>query len=133
MASSSYLQTSLRKTKRILAALLAVGFVVGFLLTPLGFETREPDLRSPSIAVYFTIVGLLLPILGAVLVFRRPKVAGVLAVIDAAFLFFTAPADQIKVFFTVTPPLAVTIGEFILIALGIGYMLFGQRLYMESR
>jgi len=126
-------KASFWNAQRILAVLFVVGFIVGFLLTPLGFETRESDLRSPAIAVYFVIVGLLLPIVGLVLVSRRPKVAGVLAIIDAALSFLTAPADQIKVFFTVAPPPAVTIGEFVLILVGIGYMLCGQRIYIENQ
>ncbi len=118
--------------KLILAVLFAVGFIVGFLLTPLGFETREPEIRTLWFGVYFVVVGLLLPLVGLVCVFRRPRVAGVLGVIDAAFIFLTAPADQAKFFFTLSPPPAVTIGEYILIILGIGYILYGQRIYLEN-
>ncbi len=119
---------------RILAVLFAAGFIIGFLLTPLGFETRMPELRTLAFAGFFIIVGLLLPLAGLVsLWLRRPKLAGVLAVIDAALLFLTAPADQALFFFTVAPPPAVTIGEFVLIFVGIGYMLYGQRVYMEKQ
>ena len=110
-----------------------VGFIVGFLLTPLGFETREKEIRTLWFGVFFVTVGLLLPIVGLVSLFRRPKVAGVLAVIDAALIFLTAPADQAKFVFTVSPPPAVTVGEFILIFLGIGYVLYGQRVYIEDQ
>jgi hypothetical protein len=120
-------------TKRILAALFAVGFIVGFLLTPLGFETRIHELRSPWIPVFFITVGLLLPLAGFILLFRKPKIAGVLAIIDAVFMFLTPPADQLKYFFTVQPPPIVTAGEFLLIFLGIGYMLLGQRIFCETR
>jgi len=85
-------------------------------------------------AVFFITVGLLLPLAGLVsLLIRRPGLAGVLGVIDASLLFFTAPADQALFFFTVPPPPAVTAGEFILILVGIGYMLFGQRVYDRHR
>ncbi len=133
MASFFDAKASLGDTKRILAVLFVVGFVVGFLLTPLGFETRENEIRTLWFAVFFVTVGLLLPIAGLVSLWRRPRVAGVLAVIDAALIFLTAPADQAKFFFTVAPPPAVTAGEFILILLGIGYMLNGQRIYIENR
>jgi len=119
-------------TKQMLAVLFVVGLVIDFLLSPLGFETRESQLRSWASAGYFIIVGFLIPIAGLVSLFRRPRLASVLAVIDAAALFFTAPADQAKFFFKVAPPPAVTIGEFILILVGIGYMLLGQRLYLEN-
>lgn len=116
-----------------MAVLLVAGLIVDFLLSPLGFETRESELRSWASAVYFVIVGFLIPIAGLVSLFRRPRLAGVLAVIDAALLFLTAPADQAKFFFKVAPPPAVTIGEFVLIFIGIGYMLYGQRIYLESK
>lgn len=124
----------LTSTERILAVLFGVGFILGFLLTPLGFETRMLELRTVAFAGFFIIVGLLLPLAGFVsLWLRRPRIAGVLAVIDATLLFITAPADHALFFFTVAPPPAVTIGEFILIFVGIGYMLYGPRIYAENR
>ncbi len=129
MSSSSDRKASFGNSERILAVLFGVGIIVGFLLTPLGFETRMNELRTPAFAAFFVIVGLLLPIAGLVLLFRRPKLAGVLAVIDASLLFLTAPADQALFFFTVPPPPAVTAGEYILIFVGIGYMLYGPRVY----
>jgi hypothetical protein len=113
--------------------LLGFGFIVGFLLTPLGFETRSNEIRTLAFAVFFVIVGLVLPLAGLIfLLLRRPKLAGILAVIDAALLFLTAPADQALFFFTVPPPLAVTVGEYILILVGIGYMLYGPRVYARN-
>jgi hypothetical protein len=126
--------TSLGNSERILAVLFAVGFILGFLLTPLGFETRMNELRTLAFAVFFVTVGLLIPIAGLVLVlFQRPKVAGVLAVIDALLSFLIAPADQALFFFTVPPPPAVTAGEYILILVGVGYVLYGSRVYDGNR
>jgi hypothetical protein len=110
-----------------------LGFVIGFLLTPLGFETRMNELRTLAFAAFFVTVGLLLPIAGLISLFRRPQLAGVLAVIDASLLFLTAPADQALFFFTVPPPPAVTAGEYLLIFVGIGYMLYGPRVYAGNR
>ncbi len=129
MFSLSNSKRSFGNTERILAVLFVVGIILGFLLTPLGFETRMKEIRTLAFAVFFVAVGLLLPIAGLVTLFRRRKLAGVLAIIDAALLFFTAPADQAKFFFTVSPPPAVTASEYILILIGIGYMLYGQRTY----
>jgi hypothetical protein len=76
----------------------------------------------------------LLPLAGLVsLWLRRPRLAGVLAVIDAILIFLTAPADQALFFFTVSPPPAVTVGEFILIFIGIGYMLYGPKVYSNNQ
>jgi hypothetical protein len=123
-------RTSLSRVERVLAVLFGLGFILGFVLTPLGVEPRMPELRTYWFAAFFIAVGLLLPLAGLVCLFaRRPKAAGVLAVVDAALLFLTAPLDQAKFFFTVPPPTAVTVGEFILIFIGIGYMLYGPRVY----
>src|ERR1700716_4018637 len=118
----------------ILAVLFGLGFVLGFMLTPLGVETRIHELRTPVFAAFFITIGLLLPLAGLVSLFlRRAKLAGVLAVIDASFTFLIPPADQAKFFFTIPPPPAVFIGEYILILVGIGYMLFGPRVYAQTR
>jgi len=125
---------SFSRAERILAVLFGLGFVLGFLLTPLGVETRMNELRTPAFAGFFITVGLLIPLAGLVSLFlRRAKLAGVLAVIDASLTFLIAPADQAKFFFTVIPPPAVSIGEYILILVGIGYMLFGPRVYSQTR
>ena len=124
----------LTSAMRILAVLFGIGFILGFLLTPLGVETRSPEIRTLAFAGFFIIVGLLIPLAGLVLLWlRRTKFAGVLAVIGAALIFLTAPADQALFFFTVSPPPAVTLGEFILIFVGIGYMLYGPRVYAEKQ
>lgn len=109
--------------------MLVIGIVTGFLLTPLGFEPRSSQIRSYGFAAFFIIVGLLLPIASLILLFRKPKVASVLAIVDAALLFITAPADQALFFFTVPPPPAVTVGEYLLILIGIGYLIYGTRVY----
>jgi hypothetical protein len=54
-------------------------------------------------------------------------------VVDAALIFLTAPADQALVFFTVPPPPAVTLGEYLLILVGIGYVVYGTRVYDRNR
>lgn len=126
---SGFNMKSWGKSERILAVLLVVGIISGFLLTPLGFETRSSVIRSYGFAAFFIIVGLGLPIASLILLFRRPKVAAVLAIVDAALSFLVAPADQALFFFPVPPPPAVTIGEYLLIFIGIGYIIYGIRVY----
>jgi hypothetical protein len=131
--NSQSTKAPLTSAERILAVLFGVGFILGILLSPLGVEPRMPELRTLAFAGFFIIVGMLLPLIGLVSVWLRiPRLAGVLAVIDAVLLFLTAPADQALFFFTVAPPPAVTIGEYILIFVGVGYMLYGPRVY-ENR
>jgi len=124
----------LTNAEKILAVLFGFGFILGFLLTPLGFETRMHVIRTLAFAGFFITVGLLLPIAGLIsLWLRRPRLVGILAVIDAVLLFLTAPADQALFFFPVSPPPAVTVGEYILIFVGIGYVLYGPKVYAENR
>ncbi len=124
----------LTNAERILAVLFGFGFILGFLLTPLGVETRMDEIRTLAFAGFFITVGLLIPLAGLVSLWqRKPRLAGILAVIGAALLFLTAPADQALFFFTVSPPPAVSIGEYILIFVGIGYMLYGPRVYDNNR
>jgi hypothetical protein len=125
--------TSWTNSRRTLAVLLGLGVTLGLLLSPLGFETRSHALRTVWSAVFFSMVGIAAPIAGFVLLFPRPKLAALLAVVDAAVLFVTVPADQAGYFFTLPPPTAVTIGEFLLILVAIGYMLYGPRVHAESR
>ncbi|MEN6329266.1 MAG: hypothetical protein ABFC91_03125 [Methanobacteriaceae archaeon] len=132
--NSQSTKTHLTSAEHVLAVLFGFGFILGFLLTPLGGETRMPELRTLAFAGFFITAGLLIPLAGLVsLWLRRPRLAGVLAVVDAALLFLTAPADQALFFFTVSPPPAVAAGEYVLIFLGIGYMLYGPRVYARNK
>ena len=134
MTSLAKTIASFSRAEGILAVLFGLGFVLGFLLTPLGVETRIHELRTWVFAAFFITIGLLLPLTGLVSLFlRKAKLAGVLAVIDASFSFLIPPADQAKFFFTVSPPPAVFVGEYILILVGIGYMLYGARVYSQTR
>ena len=46
----------LTSAERILALLFGFGFILGFLLTPLGVETRMPELRILAFAWFFITV-----------------------------------------------------------------------------
>lgn len=52
----------LTSSERILAVLFGFGFILGFILTPLGVEPRMPELRTLAFAGFFITVGLLLPL-----------------------------------------------------------------------
>ena len=111
--NSKSIKAPFTSAMRILAVLFGIGFILGFILTPLGVETRSPEIRTLLFAVFFIIVGLLIPLAGLVLLWlRKTRFAGVLAVIGAALMFLVPPADQALFFFTVSPPPAVTLGEY---------------------
>lgn len=137
MSFSSSLKASLggpqRRSERRLAGLLGLGLVLGLILSPLGVETRRKELRSPAVAAFFIVVGILAPLAGLVLLFKRPKLAAVLAIVDAALLVLASPADQAKVFFKTAPPPAVTAGELVLNVVGVGYVAYGSKVYDQNR
>src|SRR2546428_13389878 len=111
MTSLSKTMASFSRAEGILAVLFGLGFVLGFLLTPLGVETRIHELRTPAFAGFFITVGLLIPLAGLVSLFLRiGKLAGVLAVIDASFSFLLPPADPGRVFFIISLPPPVSFG-----------------------
>src|SRR3979490_586659 len=108
MTSLSKTMASFSRAEGILAAFFGLGFVLGFLLTPLGVEPRIHELRTPVFAAFFITIGLLLPLAGLVSLFlRKAKLAGVLGVIDPWFVFPAPPVAQARFFFTVSPPPAV--------------------------
>ena len=120
-------------TSKTLAIILVIAIACGYLLSPLGLETRLSAIKTLALAPFFLTGALLIPIASLILLFRKPMIAGVLVVIDAVFIFFIAPADQAGFFFNAPPPKGVTVVEFVLIFVGVGYMLLGPKLRSESR
>src|SRR5260370_24658290 len=77
---------------------------------------------------------MLIPLVGEIRLFlRRPTLAGDGGVRVASSPYLLEPAAKSKFYFTIPPPPAVFIGEYILILVGIGYMLFGPRVYSQTR
>lgn len=123
----------LTRTGKIMAALLLLAIVFGFLLTPLGLEPRNPDLRTWVIVPFFIAASLGIPIVASVLLFIKPKIAGILVVINAIIMLLLVPGDQAGFFFTTPPPVGITIFEFLSVLVSIGFLLYGPKLYRESK
>ena len=51
--SQSIKARPITSAEKVLAVLFGFGFIVGFLLTPLGVETRIPELRTLAFAGFF--------------------------------------------------------------------------------
>jgi hypothetical protein len=123
----------LTTTGKIVLVLLVFGIIMGYLLTPLGFETRSAHLRSDAIVPFFIANALAVPIAALVLLFKKPQMTGILVVINAIIELFLVPGDQAGFFFTVAPPARITVLEFLSIVVMIGYLLYGPKLYAESK
>jgi hypothetical protein len=119
---------------KILAAILALFLVLGFLLTPAGqLETRSPSkvtvLGVVTLVVYF--VGLFAAIAALVLLFRRSRRAPLLAVIAGVLYFPVMVADQSGAFSSLRPPAAISGVEWVeaivaLAAVGLGAWMNGK-------
>jgi len=117
---------------KIIGLLLVFGIVFGYLLTPLGLETRSAALRTIAIVPIFIAASLGIPIVALILLFIRPKITGILVIINAIIMLFLVPGDQAGYFFTLPVPGAISVLEFLSIIVSIGFLLYGPKLYAES-
>ena len=116
-----------------MAALLVLALVFGYLLTPLGLEPRTPDLRTFAIVPFFITASLGLPIVASILLFIKPRITGILMVINAIIMLFLVAGDQAGFFFTTPPPIGITVFEFLSIAISVGFLLYGPILIRENK
>lgn len=122
----------LTKTAKIVFGLLVLAIIFGYALTPLGFETRTPDLRTWAIVPFFVAASLAIPILALALLFKKPSISGVLVVINAIVMLFLVPGDQAGFFFTTPVPPIITVFEFLSVFVSIGFLLYGPRLLTKK-
>ena len=119
---------------KILAAVIALFLIFGFLLTPAGqLETRSPSkvtvLGIVTLVVYF--IGLFAAIAALVLLFRRSRRAPLLAVTAGVLYFPVMVADQSGGFSSLRPPAAISDVEWVeaivaLAAVGVGAWMNGR-------
>ena len=118
----------LSSTGKIVGVLLVCALVFGYLLTPLGLEPRNPDLRTFAIVPFFIAASLGIPIAAAILLFIKPRIAGLLVTINAIIMIFLVAGDQAGFFFTTPPPVGITVFEFLSLGVSIGFLLAGPKL-----
>ena len=123
----------LSRTGKVMALLLILAIVFGYLLTPLGLEPRTADLRTFAIVPFFVTASLGIPILASILLFIKPRVTGILVIINAIIMLFLVAGDQGGFFFTTPPPTAITVLEFLSIIVSVGFLLYGPKLRNESK
>jgi len=118
----------LSSTGKIVGVLLVCALVFGYLLTPLGLEPRNPDLRTFAIVPFFIAASLGIPIAAAILLFIKPRIAGLLVTINAIIMIFLVAGDQAGFFFTTPPPVGIMVFEFLSLGVSIGFLLAGPKL-----
>lgn len=123
----------LTKTAKIIAVLLVLAIIFGYLLTPLGLEPRAPNIRTVAIIPFFIAASLGIPIAALILLFIKPRITGLLVIINAIIMLFLVAGDQGGFFFTTPAPDAITILEFLSMILSILFLLYGPALRRNSK
>jgi uncharacterized membrane protein YhaH (DUF805 family) len=124
----------LSRSATALLVVLALTVVVVILLTPLGFETRpSSDLKPFGYAALVTIfLGLGLFLASIVLLFRRAKLASILAILAAVLFFIPVIGDQFGYFFSVPEPPAIGVLEYVLVVGLLVDLVLAGAVYKES-
>ncbi len=123
----------LTKNQKIVLVFIIFAIIIGYALTPLGYETRTPDLRTWAIVPFFVSASLLIPILALILVFKKPRIAGILVVINAIVMLLLVPGDQAGFFFTSAVPPLITVFEFLAVFNSIGFLIWGPKLFATTK
>ncbi len=119
----------------ILLVALIVNVLLVILLTPLGFETRPPSDLKPVgfIAIGTIFAGLILDLASIGLLFRRVRLASILAVIGSILFFLPIFADQTGSFFSLPTPPAINTLEYIFVVALFVTLIFASKVYRESK
>jgi hypothetical protein len=105
----------LSRNATALAVALVVNVLLVILLTPLGFESRPAtDLKTVGyIAIGTIFTGLALDVASFALLFRRVRLASILAIVGSFLFFFPIIGDRTGAFFSLPIPPAINILEYI--------------------
>jgi hypothetical protein len=117
-----------------LAVALVVNLVLIILLTPLGFETRPAtDLKTVGyIAIGTIFAALTLYVASFAILFRRARLASILAIVGSILLFFPIVGDQAGSFFSVPIPPAIHTLEYISVVVLLVTLFRASKVYRES-
>jgi hypothetical protein len=117
-----------------LAVALVVNVVLIILLTPLGFETRPAtELKTVGyIAIGTIFAALALYVASFALLFRRARLASILAIVSSILLFFPIVGDQAGSFFAVPIPPAIHTLEYISVVVLLVTLFLASKVYRES-
>jgi len=118
-----------------LVVALVVNVLLIILLTPLGFETRPQSALKlvGFIAIGTIFTGLILDLASIGLLFRRVRLASMLAVIGAILFFPVIFADQIGSFFSLPTPPVISTLEYIFVVALVVTLFLTSKVYRESK
>lgn len=118
---------------QVLLIALVLDVIIGTLLTPLGpFETRPISaVRSLAWPATF-VVGLILNLASAVVVFSKPRVASTLAIVASVVFIVPILADQAGMFMSLPPPPAIPALEIIAVLISLFVIFVAWKVYRET-
>lgn len=105
----------LGKGRSALVVALASSVVLAVLLSPLGFERRPPaDLTLVGyISIGTVAAGILLDLAAIVLIFRRVRLASILAMVGSVVFLFPSVTDKAGAFFSLPAPPVISALEYV--------------------
>ena len=108
-------QVRLGNGRSALVAALACSVVLAVLLSPLGFERRPPaDLTLIGyISIGTVAAGILLDLAAIVLIFRRVRLASILAIVGSVVFLFPSVTDKAGAFFSLPAPPVISALEYV--------------------
>jgi hypothetical protein len=124
----------LSRNSMALAVALAVNVALIILLTPLGFESRPAtDLKTVGyIAIGTIFSALALDVASFALLFRRARLASILAIVSSILLFFPIVGDQAGSFFSVPIPPVIHALEYIDVGVLLVTLFLASKVYRDS-
>jgi uncharacterized membrane protein YhaH (DUF805 family) len=125
----------LSRNAMALAVALVVNVLLVILLTPLGFESRPAtELKTVGyIAIGTIFTGLALDVASFALLFRRVRLASILAIVASILFFFPVIGDRTGSFFSVPIPPVIDILEYIFPVVLLITLFLALKVYRESR
>ncbi|MDA4129963.1 MAG: hypothetical protein OK457_04255 [Thaumarchaeota archaeon] len=125
----------LSRNVKILVVLLLVFVFCDFLISPVVFETRASALLGNSSSLRWLVVlflGLFLNIASIILLFIKPRVASVIAIIGSILYLIVTISDQLGLVTPLKAPVLVSIVEVITAVVLIGVFIFASMVYREN-
>jgi hypothetical protein len=117
-----------------LALALVVNVLLVILLTPLGFESRPATyLKTVGyIAIGTIFTGLALDVVSFALLFRRARLASILAIVGSILFFFPIIGDRAGSFFSLPIPPVINTLEYIFVPVLLVTLLLASKVFREN-
>jgi hypothetical protein len=124
----------LSKGSAALVAALAASVILAVLLSPLGFERRPPtDLTLIGyLSIGAVAAGILFGLAAIILVFRRVRLAAILAIVGSVVFLVPSVTDKAGVFFSAPAPPVISTLEYVHVGVLLLTLLLAWSVYRGS-